>query len=429
MIRKHEKYSSSGLDWIEGVPFHWGLGKLKYNASIAISTVDRHESDDEIKVSVCHYPQAYNNEKVNVQTILSSGTCNEKQLENFSLRKGQIIITKDSETSDDIGVPTLVEEDIPNAVCGYHLAIITTDKDKVNPSFLFRYLQSKNVNYYFDSKSNGVTRFGLGKPAMENLPILIPPITEQNKIAEYLDHKTVIIDRLVQKKVKLIELLKEKRQAIINEIVTRGLNPTARMKNSGILWLGEVPDSWVVVKLKHLVEMKSGNFISSEMIEDEGFYPVYGGNGKRGFYSEFTHDGFYPLIGRQGALCGNINYADGKFWPTEHAVVVSSKKDVNMYWVGELLRLMNLNQYSQASAQPGLSVEKIMNLRVPFPPFEEQNQIASMLGILNEKFELSNAQLLNSVERLKEYRQSIISEAVTGKIDVRDWQPNKRILV
>lgn len=425
MMKQYEKYKNSGIDWITNIPIKWFIEKLKFNATLVISTVDRHEIEDEIPVSVCHYPQAYKNEKINNKTILSTGTCTEKEFENFKLNKGQIIITKDSETSDDIGVPTLIEEDIPNAVCGYHLAMITTNDFKINSSYLFRYFQSRNVNYYFDVKSNGVTRYGLGKSTMENLPILIPPIEEQIKIAQYLDHQTAIIDQLIQQKEKLIELLKEKRQAVINETLTKGLNPNAKMKDSGIEWLGEVPEDWGVVKLKHMVEMKSGNFISAEMIDDEGHYPVYGGNGVRGYHSEYTHEGFFPLVGRQGALCGNVNYTNGKFWPTEHAVVVSPKKQVDIYWIGELLRLMNLNQYSQASAQPGLSVEKILNLRIPLPTFKEQNEIALILKSLNEKFELANVELEESIVKLKEYRQSIISEAVTGKIDLREWQPNK----
>jgi type I restriction enzyme, S subunit len=167
--------------------------------------------------------------------------------------------------------------------------------------------------------------------------------------------------------------------------------------------------------------MKSGNFISAEKIEDNGLYPVFGGNGIRGYYSEYSYDGFYPLIGRQGALCGNINYANGKFWPTEHAVVVTPKNGINTYWIGELLRIMNLNQYSQASAQPGLSVEKILNLRIPLPPIEEQNTIAKILNTFDESYQSAILILQESVTHLKSYRQSLISEAVTGKIDVRDW--------
>ena len=129
-----------------------------------------------------------------------------------------------------------------------------------------------------------------------------------------------------------------------------------KYKASGVEWLGEVPEGWVTCALKRLVRMQSGESITAESIEETGAYPVYGGNGLRGFTSEFTHSGNYVLIGRQGALCGNINYASEKFWASEHAVVATPIKPVDSFWLGEMLRNMNLNQYSIAAAQPGLSV-------------------------------------------------------------------------
>lgn len=424
MIKQYKKYKESGIEWIGEIPNKWNIVKLKFLADTKFSSVDRHELEEEIQVAICHYPQAYKNEKINTETSLSLGTCSQSEVDNFSLKKGQVIITKDSETADDIGIPTYVEEDIPNSVCGYHLAILQSAHKQFNTEFLFRYLQSNHVNYYFENNSNGVTRFGLGKPTIENLAVPLPSIEEQCQIAFYLNNQTSIIDQLINKKQKLIELLKERRQAIISEAVTKGLNPHIKMKDSGIEWLGLIPEGWKVLKLNYIVEMKSGNFISAENIEDEDLYPIYGGNGIRGYYSEYTHEGFYPLIGRQGALCGNINYANGKFWATEHAVVVSPKKQIDTIWIGELLRLMNLNQYSQASAQPGLSVEKISNLRVPFPSYEEQTEIAYQLKLVNDRFDFLNNKLKDNIEKLKEFRKSIISEAVTGKIDVREWQPN-----
>jgi len=127
-------------------------------------------------------------------------------------------------------------------------------------------------------------------------------------------------------------------------------------KASGVKWLGEVPGHWEVLKLKRICALRSGDGITSEDIAEEGDYPVYGGNGLRGYTSKFTHEGKYALIGRQGALCGNVNYANGKFWASEHAVVVSPIKMVVTTWLGELLRAMNLNQYSITAAQHGLAV-------------------------------------------------------------------------
>src|ERR1700676_4599527 len=116
-----------------------------------------------------------------------------------------------------------------------------------------------------------------------------------------------------------------------------------------------IPAHWTWKKIKYLASLRSGDTITSDSISDSGDYPVYGGNGIRGFTSSATHRGDYVLIGRQGALCGNINYASGEFWASEHAVVVDTRGRFNVRWLGEVLRSMNLNQYSQSAAQPGLS--------------------------------------------------------------------------
>ena len=122
-----------------------------------------------------------------------------------------------------------------------------------------------------------------------------------------------------------------------------------RIENAGsasVVWLGDLPRDWKVMSLKWLASLRSGNAITSEDIEASGENPVFGGNGLRGYTGTYTHDGEYVLIGRQGALCGNINYASGRFWASEHAVVVAPRKPVNVRWLGELLRFMNLNQHS-----------------------------------------------------------------------------------
>lgn len=135
---------------------------------------------------------------------------------------------------------------------------------------------------------------------------------------------------------------------------------------------------WKAKRVKDLGNYQSGDSVRSVDLKDQGF-PVYGGNGFRGYFDQFNHDGDYILIGRQGALCGNINYATGKFWATEHAIVVYPKSKVNINWYGRYLESMNLNQYSLSAAQPGLSVETIKRLNVYVPPFTEQTRIARYL--------------------------------------------------
>ncbi|MEL6006721.1 restriction endonuclease subunit S [Citrobacter sp. BNK-39] len=184
-------------------------------------------------------------------------------------------------------------------------------------------------------------------------------------------------------------------------------------KDSGVEWLGEIPRHWQRFPLKYLVEMKSGESITAADIEPEGNYPVFGGNGLRGYSSKYTHSGSYILIGRQGALCGNVNYAHNQFWASEHALVVKGKKSFNIRWLGELLRAMNLNQYSITAAQPGLSAEALVNLQIPVPPEAEREAVASFIDYEAGKIDNLIEKQQQLIELLKEKRQAVISHAVT----------------
>ncbi|MHB8303434.1 MAG: restriction endonuclease subunit S [Acidobacteriaceae bacterium] len=186
-----------------------------------------------------------------------------------------------------------------------------------------------------------------------------------------------------------------------------------KYKDSGVEWLGKVPEHWEVYALKRIANLQSGDTISPDDIEEDGQYPVFGGNGLRGYTTNFTHDGTHALIGRQGALCGNINYAHGKFWASEHAVVVSTLNNVETVWLGELLRAMNLNQYSVSAAQPGLSVDIIRNLFIAVPPQQEQYMISAFLDRETAKIDALVKEQRRLIELLKEKRQAVISHAVT----------------
>jgi type I restriction enzyme, S subunit len=192
-----------------------------------------------------------------------------------------------------------------------------------------------------------------------------------------------------------------------------------KMKDSGVSWNTEtgetksLPIGWQMFRIKDVAKLQSGNFIAADQIEPDGIFPVYGGNGLRGYTPSFTHSGAYVLVGRQGALCGNVNYATGKFWATEHAVVVHPKRAVITQWLGEMLRCINLNQYATASAQPGLSVESITNLFIPFPPLFEQRAIAAYLAQQTALIDKRLSTLEEKKIVLAELRKATIHEAVT----------------
>lgn len=191
-----------------------------------------------------------------------------------------------------------------------------------------------------------------------------------------------------------------------------------KMRDSGIPWIGEVPEGWEFSKIKYHCTMKSGDNITALDISDNGEYPVYGGNGLRGFYKIYNKNGNHILIGRQGALAGNVHLVNGKFWATDHAVIVTLKNDVFINYFFRMLESMNLNQYAfDTAAQPGLSVSRIMNLNIVLPNLKEQHRIADFLGSKCSEIDTLIENLRARMESAKEYKKAIITEAVTKGLD------------
>jgi type I restriction enzyme, S subunit len=184
-------------------------------------------------------------------------------------------------------------------------------------------------------------------------------------------------------------------------------------------WLDSIPEHWERKKLKYVASLRSGESITSDSITPEGHYPVFGGNGLRGYTTTFTHRGDYVLIGRQGALCGNVNYASGEFWASEHAIVAHIRDGSETRWLGELLRSMNLNQYSESAAQPGLSVDVIANLEIPVPPIEDQRAIARYVEGEATHIDALIAAKERLLALLVEKRRALVTQAVTRGGDPR----------
>lgn len=281
----------------------------------------------------------------------------------------------------------------------------------------FVYYVATTIPYSLYSTSTALP--SMTQDDLKNHAVLIPSLLEQRQIAGYLNRETAKIDKLIIKQQKLIKLLQEKRQAVISQAVTKGLNPNVKMKDSRVEWLGEAPEHWPAIKLGFVYQMRSGDAITTENIEVEGTFPVYGGNGLRGYSEKYTHNGDFLLMGRQGALCGNIHKVSGKFWASEHAVVLNPLMSCVPSYMANLLRHMNLGQYSVSAAQPGLSVDVISKLRIPFPPIEEQMTIAGYLDEQESSVRNLVEKSITSISLLQEHRQALITAAVTGKIDVR----------
>lgn len=179
----------------------------------------------------------------------------------------------------------------------------------------------------------------------------------------------------------------------------------------------KLPAAWVWKKLKYVSQLGAGDAITADEIAEEGPYPVYGGNGLRGYTSNFNRSGDVVLIGRQGALCGNVNYASGDYWASEHAIVVDPKGKCVVGWLGELLRSMNLNQYSQSAAQPGIAVDNIAGLELPVPPVEIQGKINAFLNSETAEIDTLIEAKQKLLGLLAEKRRTLVAEVVMRGLD------------
>ncbi|MCO5950904.1 restriction endonuclease subunit S [Mucilaginibacter flavidus] len=210
---------SSGIPWLETIPAHWNVRKLKFVAECFPSNVDKKTKEGEASVMLCNYTDVYKHDYIVNDMPFMEASATDEQIERFLLKKGDVVITKDSETANDIAVPAFIKEDLDNIICGYHLSVLRP-YDDILGEFLFRLLQSKIINAQFEVRANGVTRVALGVYDLKNAKIPLPPKEEQQQIIEYISRETAVIYKTIGQIEKEIALAQEYRTVLITEAVT-----------------------------------------------------------------------------------------------------------------------------------------------------------------------------------------------------------------
>ncbi|RVU02565.1 restriction endonuclease subunit S [Mucilaginibacter limnophilus] len=406
---------------------NWKLVKLKNVSQVLFSTVDRHEYESENSVSICHYPQAYKNEIICQSTILSTGTCTNNEKSQYSLERGRIILTKDSENPEDIGIATYINEDIPEAVCGYHLALIVPDEKLVDPQFLFWYLKSQEVRYYFTINANGVTRFGLSKSAIQNVVVPLPSLEEQKSLGIYLTEKIKNCDEILKSKEAIISLLREKKFSLITEAVTNGLNKNVLLKDSGQEWLGRIPNHWNLKKNKFLFKIKKniardlGHDVLSVTQKGIKIKDIDSNKGQISFdYSKYqlVEPGDF-IMNHMDLLTGYIDISKwfGVTSPDYRVFHLTDHNSCNKYYL-YLFQLCYVNRIfyglGQGVSQLGrwrMRSHEFNDFTVPCPPLSEQAEIVEYLDNVTSNIDALIIQELATINLLNEYRTAIISES------------------
>jgi type I restriction enzyme S subunit len=398
----YQKYKPSGVEWVGDVPEHWDTTRFRFlvRSSNAGEVIDRSywHSGDELLFSCQRESMA-------------------SDFPDFPLRKrtteNDLLVTRN-------GTP-YVHVPPANAIYSNVVQRCILKHDLLR-SFIALALETACERLRGEGYGVSIPSFSYEKWC--DLPLPLPTPAEQRAIAAFLDRETGRMDRLVAKKRELIERLQEKRTALIACTVSRGLNPNAKLKPSGIEWLGDIPEHWEVKPLKWHSHCQSGDGISYEDVvpsqTSENRIPVIGGNGLMGFCEAANTHEPVIVIGRVGALCGNVHKIDPPAWITDNALVLRADARVfDRDYLAAVLKHRNLNELADKTAQPLITGTLVGDERVPRPPLPEQRAIADHLDRETAKIDRLVAKVEEAVERLQEYRTALITAAVTGKIDVR----------
>ena len=456
MIKRYEKYKESGIEWLGEIPEHWVSCKLKHIGEIkgrigfkGYSVTDLVDEDTEGRAIVLGGTNVMKSGFLSYEKLTYLSEFKYLESPEIILNGGEILITK---VGAGVGENAIYFHNGERVTINPNVMIFVPNQNSLS-AFINYFLLSDLVksSILLESRKSGAQP-AINQSYIKSVAISLPTLNEQTQIANFLDFKTTIIDDLIGQKEKLINLLKEKRQAIINEAVTKGLNPNAKMKDSGIEWLGEIPEEWKVLKLKYLLRnqdgIKIGPFGSAlklEMMVEDG-YKVYGQEnaikdnfeiGKRYITQEkFLEMESYKL--QPGDIIVTMMGTTGK-----SKVVPENIQDgimdshlirirVSDLIIPELLALLindsdyiktQLDGISKGAIMTGLNSVIIKSLNIIVPPKESQKELLKEIDRRLDSIFMIMKNTLTQITKLKDYRQSLISEAVTGKIDVRDWKP------
>lgn len=430
---KYAEYKDSGVDWLGNIPSHWEIvpvGRL-------FTRLKRTGFPDQELLSVYR---------------------------DYGVIPKSSRDDNNNKPSDDLGQYQLVNPNdlVMNKMKAWQGSIAISEYEGiVSPAYfvyqplrsLFKRALPKYVHYLLrnpryiaqylrQSKGIRVNQWDLDPEEFQRIELVLPPKSEQNQIFKFLDHETAKIDTLIEKQQQLIQLLKEKRQAVISHAVTKGLDPNVPMKDSGVEWLGEVPEHWTLKSYRHASRIYRGKFGHRPRNDPafyDGEYPfIQTGDVARAekfitTYSQTLNEKgkevsqLFPkgtLMMAIAANIGDLAILGFEAYAPDSVVGFKPNDDIDLEFLrySFMAALPALEQTSTQSTQANLNVERIGAVQGVFPSLDDQQKIVSYLDDMLNKYSVIEKEMNNAIELLQERRTALISAAVTGKIDVRNWQ-------
>jgi len=415
-VRKnYPSYKESGVEWIGGIPEHWKIGKFKYYFNLRSGTA----------------PKNFDKSIGDIITYGANGVIgftDEINLFDLSILIGRVGSSGEIHLNKK---PCWVTDN----------CLIVSPRQKYNLHFLYYLLKKTNLTRFTTKTSQPLITASI----IKDIKTIFPPIAEQKQIANFLDYKTQLIDKLIDKTKKKIELLKERRAALINHCVTKGLNPGAEMKDSGIEWIGKIPVSWKLTKIGYISSVIDPQPDHRAPKIDENGYPYIGirdidEKGNVNINSCRTvelkaiekQEKSYTISNKDLIFCkvGTLGFSrffkkpKVRFSLSATLVIIKVNKNYDPRFINYSLQsnfVFNQISYeATGSTRKALGIEVIRNFKICIPSIKIQNEISDYLDKQTTKINIIIQKENNRIELLQEYRKSLISEVVTGKIDVRD---------
>jgi type I restriction enzyme S subunit len=418
---RYPAYKDSGVEWLGEVPEHWEVKRI---ASLYREVVE--QGSDELPVLSVSIHHGVSDSELSEEEMDRKVTRSEDRSKYKRVSAGDLVYNMMRAWQGAFG--TVCVEGMVSP------AYVVARPTSIVPSTWIEYLlRTDPAINEIKRFSRGITDFRLRLywDEFKNLRVCLPPCNERDALLEFLDRETAKIDALIAEQQRLIELLQEKRQAVISHAVTKGLNPDAPMKDSGVEWLGVMPEHWEVGPLKRFLgslNYKRVPLSSEERSGRQGDYPYYGASGVIDSVDAYLFDESLVLVSEDGAnllmRSTPISFeAHGRYWVNNHAHILMPSDGRTLFW-SERIEALQITPFVTGSAQPKLTAEALLNLSISCPAnLFEKEAIEERIKTARQEFgPLINASE-NAVALLKERRAALISAAVTGQIDVRGLVP------
>ncbi len=410
-LKPYPAYKDSGVEWLGDVPKRWDTLPLKHwvtiNAEVLPETTDPDRVFRYVDIgsvgtgSLTQKPQ---------RLLFARAPSRARRI----AHNGDTLV---STVRTYLKAIYFVQGEADEIVCSTGFAVLTPRVGTV-PQFVSYLVRSNAFTDRVTADSVGTAYPAIAESRLGSFHVPSPPLPEQAAIVRYLDHADRRIRRYIHAKQKLVKLLEEQKQVLIHQIVTRGLDPNVRLKPSGVEWLGDVPEHWEVRRLKWVTRLQRGYDLPADR-RVPGPFPVVSSGGFIDTHSESRCAGPGVVMGRYGSTDA-VFYVEQDFWPHNTSLFVTHFQGNTQKWCYYLLRSITKADHAGKSAVPGLDRNDLFQIVVPVPPVDEQREVVRTIEVATHDLNDAISAARREIDLLREHRTRLITDVVTGKLDVRE---------